>query len=224
VAVIRDQLVPRAGAVLLGTAARTAMAGNDIQPTPPAVRRLHRYTYADYVALELESPTRHEFLDGEIYAIARGSQEHSALSAEVLRLFSRAAADQPVRAFPSHVRIYVEAVGLATFPDGCVIRGAFEQHPPSPRLTALNPMVLLEVTSDSSQECDTGFKLECYRTIPTLREYVLVSHRERNITVHERQEGGAWRSRVALAGGRVRIPSLKMELAVDEVYRKTSLA
>jgi hypothetical protein len=48
------------------------------------VRSLHRYTYADYVALELESPTKHEFLGGEIYAMAGGTEEHSALAAEVL--------------------------------------------------------------------------------------------------------------------------------------------
>ncbi len=53
-------------------------------------RHLHRYTYADYVALEESSPTKHEFLDGEIYAMAGGSEEHSALAAEVLRVLGNA--------------------------------------------------------------------------------------------------------------------------------------
>ncbi|MBK6696347.1 MAG: Uma2 family endonuclease [Myxococcales bacterium] len=59
--------------------------------------RLHRYTYADYVALERESPTKHEFLDGEIYAMAGGSEEHSALAAEVLRVLGNAVGEKPCR-------------------------------------------------------------------------------------------------------------------------------
>jgi len=78
----------------------------------------------------------------------------------------------------SNLRIYVEASGLATFPDGTVICGPLEQHGPSPKATALNPAVLLEVTSDSSEEYDNGEKLTHYRTIPSLRDYVIVSHRE----------------------------------------------
>jgi hypothetical protein len=101
----------------------------------------------------------------------------------------------------SDLRIYVEAVGLATFPDGSVICGPLQQHPPSPDATALNPLILLEVTSDSSEEYDTNGKLEAYKTIPTLREVLLVSHRERRITLHRREADGTWVMRVAIAGG-----------------------
>ena len=135
-------------------------------------RRLHRYTYADYVALERASPTKHEFLDGEIYAMAGGSEEHSALAAEVLRALGNALGDRPCRVHTSDLRIYVEDVGLATFPDGAVVCGPLEQHAPSPAATALNPRVLLEVTSASSEEYDTTTKLEAYRTIPSLRDYI----------------------------------------------------
>jgi len=179
----------------------------------------HRYTYADYVALELESTIKHEFLDGEIYAMAGGTEEHSALSAEVLRALGNAIGDRPCRVHTSDLRLYVEAVGLATFPDGSVICGTLLQHEASPRATALNPMVLVEVTSDSSEDYDTGSKLEYYRTIPTLRDYVVVSHRERRIWVHSRGDDGAWGTRVAIAGGRVAVQSLRAELVVDDVYR-----
>lgn len=186
-------------------------------------RRLHRYTYADYVALELESPTKHEFLDGEIYAMAGGSEEHSALAAEVLRVLGNAVGDRPCRVHTSDLRIYVEASGLATFPDGSVICGPLEQHAPSPRATALNPSVLVEVTSDSSEEYDTGEKLEMYRTIPSLRDYVVVSHRERRITVHHRDDDGTWSTRVAIAAGRTTVESLDAELVVDAIYRASSI-
>jgi len=186
-------------------------------------RRLHRYTYADYVALELDSPTKHEFLDGEIYAMAGGSEEHSALAAEVLGLLRGATGDGPCRVHTSDLRIYVETMGLATFPDGSVICGALEQHAPSPKATALNPTVLLEVTSDSSEEYDTGDKVEHYRTIRSLRDYVIVSHRERRITVHAQSEPGEWAARVAITGGRVAVDSLRIELVVDEIYRKSTI-
>jgi Uma2 family endonuclease len=187
------------------------------------VRTLHRYTYADYVALEQQSPTKHEFLDGEIYAMAGGSEDHSALAAEVLRALGNAVGDRPCRVHTSDLRIYAEAAGLATFPDGAVICGPLLQHTPSPKATALNPMILLEVTSDSSEAYDTVEKLECYQAIPTLREYVIVSHRERRITVHQRSEQGEWTARVAIAGGRVAVPSLDAALLVDDIYRKSTL-
>jgi Uma2 family endonuclease len=187
------------------------------------VRGIHHYTYADYVALELSSSTKHEFLDGEIYAMAGGSEEHSALAATMLRLLGNAIGERPCRTHTSDLRIYVEEMGLATFPDGSVICGPLQQHPPSPVATALNPSVLVEVTSDSSEEYDTGTKLDAYRTIPSLREYIVVSHRERTITVHTRTDAGSWGTRVARAGEHTTVASLGADLAVDEVYRSSSI-
>lgn len=186
-------------------------------------RRLHRYTYAEYAALEMTSPTKHEFLEGEIYAMAGGSEEHSALAAQVLRVLGNAVGDRPCRVHTSDLRVYVEAPGLATFPDGAVVCGPLVQHGPSPVATALNPAVLLEVTSQSSEEYDTGEKLGFYQTIPSLREYVIVSHRERRITVHHRDPDGRWNARVAVSGGRVDVPSLGAVLVVDDVYRASSI-
>ena len=186
-------------------------------------RRRHRYTYAQYVALERESPTKHEFFDGEIYAMAEGSEDHSALAANVIAALVSALGDRPCRVHTSDLRIYVEAVGLATFPDGAVICGPMQHHEPSPNATALNPLVLLEVTSDSSEEYDTNTKLEAYQTIPTVREVIIVSHRERRITIHRRDAPGTWVMRVAIAGGRISVESVGAELVVDTIYRNSSI-
>jgi len=189
-----------------------------------SVPRHHRYTYAEYVALETFSPEKHEFFDGEIYAMAGGSEEHSGLAVAVTSAL-HAASRGRCRVHSSDLRLYVESVGLATYPDASVICGPFQQHEPSPKSTALNPTVLVEVTSDSSEEYDTGAKREYYQTIPSLREYVIVSHRERRITVHLRGSAdGAWSMRVAIKGGRVAIPSLGTELAIDEIYRNSTIA
>jgi Uma2 family endonuclease len=135
----------------------------------------------------------------------------------VIRALGNALGDRPCRAHTSDLRIYVESVGLATFPDGAVICGGVQQHEPSPRATAVNPMVLVEVTSNSSEDYDHGAKLEYYKTIPSLRDYIVVSHRERRITVHSRGEAG-WTTRVAIRGGRVAVESLSTELVADEIY------
>jgi len=186
-------------------------------------RPRHHYTYAQYVALERDSPTKHEFFGGEIYAMAGGSEDHSALAANLLAALVGAVGDRPCRVHTSDLRIYIEAVGLATFPDGSVICGPMQQHAPSPNATAVNPLILLEVTSDSSEEYDTGDKLEAYQTIPTLREVILVSHRERRITIHRRDAAGTWTMRVAIAGGRVAVESVGAELIVDTIYRNSSI-
>lgn len=184
---------------------------------------LHRYTYAEYVALETHSDIKHEFLNGEIYAMAGGSEENSALAIEVIHALRGARGDRPCRFHGSDLRIYIEAVGLATFPDGSVICGPLQEYLPGPKTTALNPMILVEVTSDSSEEYDTGAKYEYYRAIPTLRDYVVVSHRERRITVHSRGAGDSWTTQSAGSGERVVVSSLEAELSVDEIYRNSTV-
>jgi len=181
-----------------------------------------RYTYADYVALESVSAEKHEFLDGKIYVIGGGTEDHSKLGVNTA-VALQGAVKERCFVHRSNLRIYVESVGLATFPDASVICGPLQQHEPSPDATALNPVVLVEVTSDSSEEYDTESKLEYYRTIPTLREYVIMSHRERHITVHARENNGAWSSRV-FAGANVEIPSLDAQLSLDEICRGTTIS
>jgi len=183
----------------------------------------HHYTYADYLGVELDSSIKHEFLNGEIYAMAGGSEDHSALAMESLYALRNAIGDRPCRVHTSDLRLYVESIGLATFPDGSVVCGPLQQHEASPKATMLNPMVLLEVTSDSSESYDLGTKLEAYRSIPSLRDYIIVSHRERRITVHHRDELGTWTARVAISGGRITVESLRAELVVDEIYRASAI-
>lgn len=185
--------------------------------------RHFRHTYAQYAELERYSNVKHEFLDGEIYAMAGGTPDHASLAAQVLRALGNALDDQPRRVFTSDLRIFVEAPGLATYPDGSVICGEVQHHAPSPKDTALNPTVLLEVTSDSSESYDVGEKFEYYRTIPTLRDYIIVSHRERRITLYSRDIDGTWSKQVGLATGRVQVPSARTVLVVDDIYRKSSV-
>ncbi|HEX4451284.1 MAG TPA: Uma2 family endonuclease [Kofleriaceae bacterium] len=181
-----------------------------------------RHTYADYLGVEMMKPGKHEFFNGEIYAMSGGSEDHAALAVKLTVALDRAVGDGPCRVYSSDLRIYVEAVGMAAFPDASVLCEPLSQHAASPEATALNPSILVEVTSPSSEAYDCETKLMAYQTIASLHEYVIVSHRERRITVHYRTPDG-WKLRSAITGGRVVIPSLETELVVDEIYRSSSI-
>ena len=96
----------------------------------------HRYTYADYVGIETYSETKHEFLDGEIYAMLGGTRDHSALAGSMIRLLGNAVGDRPCAVHTSDLRIYVEAVGLATYPDASVVCEPFQEFAAGPKSTA----------------------------------------------------------------------------------------
>ena len=108
-----------------------------------------RYAYAEYRRFEEATDAKHEYVDGEILAMAGGTPEHAALAAAVIAEVSRQLAGGPCTAFTSDLRIRVRATGLATYPDAAVICGEVERDPQDPN-AAVNPIVLVEVLSDST--------------------------------------------------------------------------
>ncbi|HUP25712.1 MAG TPA: Uma2 family endonuclease [Thermoanaerobaculia bacterium] len=178
-------------------------------------RRIH-YTYEQYRVLEEESTVRHEYLDGEIYAMAGGSPDHAALAAAVIGLL-RTHMPPGCRAFTSDLRIRIPATGLSTYPDVAVVCGR-TQRAADDALAVVNPALLVEVTSPSTQDYDRGEKLRHYRHLPSLREVLLVSHREPRQTLH-RREGDDWITLEARAGEELELASVAARLLVDDVYR-----
>ncbi len=184
--------------------------------TAPA--RPVRCTRSEYAALERSSNVKHEFLDGVIFAMAGGSPEHAAISMNVGTALNLAVRGKGCQVYSSDLRVRVLDTGLETYPDVSVVCGTAERHPADDHAVT-NPVVLVEVLSPSTDAYDRGEKLRHYKAIPSLREVVLVDHRERLVEVHRREEDGAWTRHEARAGGAVRLVSLGCELAVDEVYR-----
>jgi Uma2 family endonuclease len=179
----------------------------------------HRFTFADYVQIEEHSGIRHEFLDGIIFALAGGTPEHAAIAANVTRLLGNALEGQRCRVFSSDLRIRVVETGLASYPDVSVICGKVELDPEDPKgHTALNPVVLVEVLSPSTEDYDRGEKLAQYRRVPSLQEVVLVAHDERRIDLW-RRVGDHWTQISAGPGATLTLESVGCGLAVDEVYR-----
>lgn len=180
------------------------------------VRRLH-YTYAEYVALEDESSIRHEYLDGEIYAMAGGSPDHAALAAAVIGIL-RSQLQRGCRAFTSDLRVRVPSTGLATYPDAAVICGRTQRASDDP-LAVVNPVLLVEVTSPSTEDYDRGEKLRHYKELPSVREVLIVSHRGPQLTLHRREEQG-WSELSAAGGETLELLSVAARVAVDDVYRE----
>ena len=177
---------------------------------------LHRYTLDDYLALEEESSTRHEFWEGEIVAMAGGTPEHAALAMAVGRQLGNQLEGTACRVFSSDLRVRILETGLVTYPDVTVICGPSERDPKSDT-TVLNPRVAVEVTSDSSEHYDRGDKLEHYKTVPTMQAVVIVSHRERRVDVFSRQ-GTEWIFESKTSGEVASVAAVNASIDVDALY------
>jgi len=179
--------------------------------------RLHEYTYAEYLALEAHSPVRHEFVLGEIDAMAGDTPEHAALAASILFLIQRGLPAR-CRAYTSDLRVRVSGADMTTYPDATVICGE-TQRAPEDSLAAVNPRLLVEVTSDSTEAYDRGAKLALYQTLASVEVIVLVSHRERRVEVVRRLDTADFATAVFRAGQTVEIPDLA-RFDVDELYER----
>lgn len=178
-------------------------------------RQLH-HTYEQYRALEEESSVRHEYLEGEIYAMAGGSPDHAALAATVIRLLG-AQLPPGCRAFTSDLRVRIPATGLSTYPDVAVVCGR-TLRASDDALAVVNPVLLVEVTSTSTEDYDRGEKLRHYTNLPSVREVLIVSHRERWLTLH-RREGSEWFVVEVRQHETVALESVAARLVVDDIYR-----
>ncbi|MGQ0594909.1 MAG: Uma2 family endonuclease [Gammaproteobacteria bacterium] len=176
-----------------------------------------RYTWAEYLALEASSNVKHEYLDGQIYAMAGGTPEHAALAAAVIGLLFPQLRGSPCRAHDADLRVRVPETGLATYPDVTIVCGPWQRDPDDGNAVT-NPTLIVEVLSQSTEDYDRGDKFEHYKTLPSLSEYVLISHRERSIAVWTRDREGPWTCNTVRAGEVARLASIAARLDVDELY------
>lgn len=177
-------------------------------------RRVH-YTYDEYVALEDTSTVRHEYLDGEIYAMAGGSPDHAALAANVIRALGTQL-PAGCRIFTSDLRIRIPQTGLSTYPDVAVVCGATARASDD-RLAVTNPVLLVEVTTPSTEVYDYGEKLRHYMHVPSLREVLILSHLKPRVTLH-RRTGDGWITLTAERGEHIQLESLHASVDVDALY------
>ena len=177
------------------------------------------WTPEEYLAWERSSDEKHEYFDGEVFAMAGASEEHNLIVTNIVATLWIALRQRPCKVYPSDLRVKIPSTGLYTYPDASVLcdRPEFEDDAAD---TLLNPQVIFEVLSEFTEDYDRGTKFKHYRSITSFREYVLVSQTEILVEHSTRQDDGSWLLRDHHAGGRLVLASTGCEIAVDELYLK----
>lgn len=182
--------------------------------TTAATQRI--MTAGEYLAWEREQEARHEFHHGEIFAMAGGSPRHNSLGAALIRDLGAAVRGGHCRVLTSDQRIAAPQSDRYVYADASVVCGSAVLQEGT-KDVLLNPAVVIEVLSKSTELYDRGKKWEGYQHIASLSDYLLVSQSSPRIEHYQRQKDGSWRYDVAEAGGRVRLAN-GAQLLVDSVY------
>ena len=188
----------------------------------PLPESLPRLTEAEYLEIERAADFKSEFFEGEMFAMAGGTPQHSLIATNLAREFGNRLLNNRCVPYNADLRIKIEAAGLCTYPDLSVICGPL-QFAAGTDDTVVNPTVLVEVLSDSTEAHDRGKKFEHYRRIPTLQEYLLVSQKEPRIEQFIRQPDDHWLL-VEAAGleKSLELPSLRITIALAEIFLKVN--
>ena len=181
-------------------------------------------TVTDYLALERQAETKSEYLNGQIYAMSGASEEHNTIVFNLARRIGNQLDKKPCRGYVNDMRVKVSPTGLYTYPDVVVVCGEprFEdQHVD----TLLNPTVIIEVLSDSTESYDRGEKFAHYRALPSLSDYLLVAQDQPRIEHYQRQPDGRWLySATDGLDAQVEITPIGCVLPLAEVYERVDFA
>lgn len=176
-----------------------------------------RYTFAEYLEIERRSrEVKHEYVAGEIFAMAGGSVEHSALATALVGLLFAHLRGGPCRPHGSDLQLSIRSADVATYADGVVVCDPVERDPASPS-SVINPRIVVEVLSPTTERYDREQKRLYYQQLESLREYVLVAQDRRQVEVW-RREDERWVHATFGAGQAAPLSSIDYALAVDELY------
>jgi Uma2 family endonuclease len=186
----------------------------------PADRRL---TPAGYLALERSSQQKHEYVAGHVYAMAGASKKHNLICGNLIRALGERLRERRCVALPSDQHVYVEKSELGTYPDVTVLCGPAKSHPDFPE-SVVNPLILVEVLSPSTEAYDRGAKFDHYGKLESLREYVLVATDGFAVDHYLREANGSWRlTKWRGLDEAVRLPSVDVALPLSEIYANLDL-
>ena len=176
----------------------------------------------EYLAREREAETKSEYYDGETFAMAGGSEEHSLIAVNVAGALNFQLADRPCKVYNSDMRVRVEEDGPYAYPDVSVVCGEAE-FADEERDNLLNPTVIVEVLFPTTEAWDRGGKFERYQQRASLQEYVLIAQDRPRVERYARRGDGEWLLTVVVGLERaLSLPSIECELRLAEVYRKVT--
>lgn len=187
-----------------------------LQPQP-------RYTPEEYLALERKAAYKSEYFAGEIFAMSGASEQHNLIVVNVAATLHAQFRGRPCRVYANDMRVKVSPTGLYTYPD-VVALCSEPQVDDEQKDTLLNPTVVVEVLSPSTEAYDRGDKFEHYRKLASLQEYVLISQEKPHIEHYLRQPDNQWLlSEATGLQDSISLPSINCALMLAEVYDKGEL-
>jgi Uma2 family endonuclease len=176
--------------------------------------RVYSITADDYLAGETHSPIRHEYVAGEVFAMAGATEEHATIAGNLFALLRNQVRGGPCRVYIADMKLRVEAADAFFYPDVFVTCDARDTSEP---LAKRHPALICEVLSESTEAYDRGGKFAAYRTLESLNEYLLIDSRRRAVEVFRRQPGG-WLLAPVAPDGWLELHSLGFRCAVDTLY------
>jgi Uma2 family endonuclease len=181
----------------------------------------HHLDFADWLAAERASDQgRTEYLNGEVFAMAGGSEAHNLIAGNVHGELRSCFKGRPCYVYTSDMKVRVESARLGAYPDVMAICGE-RQFLDDRRDVITNPTLIVEVLSDSTEAYDRGDKFAYYRSIPSLRAYLLLSQQRVSAELFLRQPSGDWLLSVYTdPSDRIPLAALDTELSLAEVYDK----
>lgn len=175
-----------------------------------------KLTPAEYLAWERAQPVKHEFFEGEVFAMAGGSPRHNALCVRTSTALNAALHGRGCVAFSSDQRIGIGPGTRYVYPDVSVVCGGVQLQGGTSDVIA-NPRILVEILSQGTEQYDRGLKWVSYQRLPSLTDYLLVSQSEAQIEHYRREAGGRWSYRSSGPGERIELTDGAV-LDVDEIF------
>jgi Uma2 family endonuclease len=179
-----------------------------------------KLTPQEYLAIERKAEIKSEYFAGEMFAMAGASRRHNMIAANVIRALGNQLLDRPCNVYPGDLRVKIPRTGKYTYPDA-VVACEPEQFEDEYNDTLLNPAVIIEVLSDTTEAYDRGKKFEHYQRIESLREYILISQYQCRVEQYIRQNDNSWTYReFHERDDVVSIDPINCSLALDDIYAK----
>ena len=183
-----------------------------------------RLTPEDYLAIERSAEFKSEYFDGEIFAMAGASRAHNSIVLNTGSEIRQHLKNRSCKAYVNDMRVKVNPTGLYAYPDVIVVCGK-EQFEDTHLDTLLNPTLIIEVLSDSTEAYDRGRKFEHYRHLDSLVEYVLIAQQRPHIESYRRQPDHQWLlTECSGLDATLRLQSIDCDLALAEIYAKVELS
>lgn len=170
----------------------------------------------EYLEGEKISPAKHEFVEGEVYAMAGASDNHNLLAGEIYAMLLNKLRTSPCQPFFGDIRVQVTK-NVYYYPDVLV---SCEENAPDPYFRN-QPILIVEITSPSTENIDRREKLLFYQHMPSVREYVVIDQHQMNVEVHRRQPNGGWITYYFNEmSDVVELASVELTIPLPELYRR----